>query len=192
MIIRLIAALLLCCLGMHAAAFDVEYVTTVACANRHGHCVSTSTAARIVQAVQVQAALQDVPEKLVWQVMHVESKFNPEARSKSGAVGLMQIIPYWHRDKIAGRSVRIIEVNVEVGVAILREYLTRYRTTQRALQAYVGNRNTLVYSRTVLAVKRVKYQYPHTSAVRMQMQEDPTYSRLDNRYRQDLAAESTS
>lgn len=191
MIIRLIAALLLCCLGMRAMAFDVEYVTSVACANRHGHCVSVATAQRIVQAVHVQAALQDVPEDLVWKVMHVESKFNPDARSKSGAIGLMQVIPYWHQDKIAGRSLRIIEVNIQVGVAILREYLTRYRTTQAALQAYVGNRNTLVYSRSVFAVKRVKYAQPHTSAVQLQMQEDPTYSRLDNRYRQDTLSETS-
>ncbi len=57
---------------------------------------------------------------LILAVIKHESRFNKKALNKS-AKGLMQIIPYWHKDKIANRNVLNIATNIEVGSQILKD-----------------------------------------------------------------------
>lgn len=69
-------------------------------------------------------------------VIAVESSFKPGARNK-GSFGLMQIQERSHRARIQGRSLTNPEVNVEVGVSILKEYyLAVGRNPRAALLAY--------------------------------------------------------
>jgi soluble lytic murein transglycosylase-like protein len=152
-------------------AFDAEYITNTTCQRSYKNCVSYNTAVAIQEAVHANAALYDVPETLVWQVMQVESRFNLNALSKTGARGLMQILPYWHRDKIQGRPINDIQVNVEVGVRLLKEYMNRYGNLKRALQAYVGSPKNLDYVRAVYAVRSVKYKSAHPLSIYLDTQD---------------------
>jgi soluble lytic murein transglycosylase-like protein len=80
------------------------------------------------------AAATDVPLPLLAAVAHVESRFDADARSGSGAVGLLQVMPRTaselHYDPSEPSS------NVMAGALYLRRQLAHYRSTALALAAY--------------------------------------------------------
>lgn len=88
------------------------------------------------------AKAHDLDPVLVLAIIATESSFNPKARSKAGAEGLMQVHTRVHKDKLArhggARAVFDPAVNIKVGSLILKRYIDRYGRTQRALKAYVG------------------------------------------------------
>jgi len=94
---------------------------------------------------------------LILAVMAVESRYNPVAESNVGAMGLMQVLPKFHLDKLSehGGEDALLdpEVNIEVGTQILREYLKRFGETETALQMYAGamDEPTSQYATKVLA-----------------------------------------
>ena len=67
----------------------------------------------------------DLDPLLVLAVISVESRFDPAARSGYGATGLMQVVPRFHREKLAehGGDKALLDprVNVQVGTQILKE-----------------------------------------------------------------------
>jgi soluble lytic murein transglycosylase-like protein len=79
---------------------------------------------------------------LLLAVMAIESRYNPVAESNMGAKGLMQVIPKFHAEKLAGHGGESAlldpHVNIQVGAQILREYLRRFGETETALQMYAG------------------------------------------------------
>ena len=96
---------------------------------------------------------------LVIAVMAVESRFNPIAESAAGAMGLMQVIPRMHVEKIAaasGRSVLDPATNIRVGVQVLKEYIERGGSLVAGLQLYNGSAGdgTSAYATKVLGEKR--------------------------------------
>lgn len=79
---------------------------------------------------------------LVLAVIAVESRYNPVAESSKGAMGLMQVIPRYHPEKLLAygdeHALLEPEVNIQVGVQILQEYMARAGTMEIALQMYNG------------------------------------------------------
>jgi len=79
---------------------------------------------------------------LLLAVMAIESRYNPVAESNMGAKGLMQVIPKFHAEKLAGHGGESAlldpHVNIQVGAQILREYLRRFGEIETALQMYAG------------------------------------------------------
>jgi len=79
-------------------------------------------------------------------VIYQESKFKPEARSKSGAIGLMQLLPETAKGiaaRTGGSEFRVEdlddpEINVRYGSWYLRHLLDKYGSEERALAAYNG------------------------------------------------------
>jgi len=96
---------------------------------------------------------------LILAVMAIESRYNPVAESSMGAMGLMQIIPRFHQEKLlehGGEGALLDpEVNIQVGAQILQEYMRRFGETEAALQKYAGayDEPTAQYSGKVLAEK---------------------------------------
>ena len=93
-----------------------------------------------------------LPPGLVMAVMHVESSFNRWAVSSAGAVGLMQVMPFWPEELGMKRyELSRIEPNIKMGCAILRHYLKRERNNvARALQRYNGSLGRREYSDLVI------------------------------------------
>jgi soluble lytic murein transglycosylase-like protein len=94
-----------------------------------------------------------LPPGLVMAVMQVESSFNRWAVSSAGAVGLMQIMPFWP-EKLGMKRYELsrIEPNIKMGCAILRHYLKREKNNvARALQRYNGSLGRREYSDLVIA-----------------------------------------
>jgi soluble lytic murein transglycosylase-like protein len=102
---------------------------------------------------------------LILAVMAIESRYNPVAESSMGAMGLMQIIPKWHQDKLLehGGEYALLdpEVNIQVGSQILREYMGRAGEMETALQMYNGalDEPTARYAGKVLAEKARLQQF---------------------------------
>ena len=86
----------------------------------------------------------DLDPALLAAVIYAESRFDPNARSEAGAVGLMQLLPATAKG-IAARTggtrfviadLRDPEVNVRYGSWYLDHLLDRYGDTELALAAY--------------------------------------------------------
>lgn len=106
------------------------------------------TAKQIVDAAFKYGDQYDVDPFLILSVIKAESNFNPKARNRSSATGLMQVIPYWHRDKIKGRSLFNIGVAVEVGTQVLQEYLVMNKDNLRkAMRKYSGGASDAYHKR---------------------------------------------
>jgi soluble lytic murein transglycosylase-like protein len=82
-----------------------------------------------------------LPPGLVMAVMEVESDFNRWAVSSAGAVGLMQVMPYWpERLGMKGYELVHVEPNIRMGCAILRFYLQyAHNDVRLALERYNGS-----------------------------------------------------
>ncbi|MCS6856405.1 MAG: transglycosylase SLT domain-containing protein [Sandaracinaceae bacterium] len=88
------------------------------------------------------ASEQGLPEALLYAVMRHESAFNPSARSRAGAVGLMQLLPSTARRigaklglPVADQRLTDPAVNMRLGACYLREMLSRW-PLPLALAAY--------------------------------------------------------
>ena len=94
--------------------------------------------------VRGHARNYDLDPSLLAAVIYTESRFNADARSHAGAIGLMQLLP----DTAQGIAVRtggekfvvgdlyVPELNVRYGAWYLRHLLDRYGDERTALAAY--------------------------------------------------------
>ncbi len=95
----------------------------------------------IVQEVFANSVRNGVDPFLVLAVMRVESNFDYTARSSAGAIGLMQVIPHWHNEKLAQpQHVFDPRQNIRVGTEVLAEYRDWHNGDMRkALLQYNGS-----------------------------------------------------
>lgn len=104
--------------------------------------VADSASEAFVSAAYRAGREFSVDPLLILAVMAVESRYNPVAESSMGALGLMQVIPRFHPEKLVdhgGESALLDpEVNIRVGTWVLHEYLRRFGEVEAALQKYAG------------------------------------------------------
>jgi soluble lytic murein transglycosylase-like protein len=102
---------------------------------------------RTVYCETHRANATPLPPGLVLAVLDVESHFNRWAVSSAGAVGLMQVMPFWPEQLgMNQRELVTIEANIRMGCAILRHYLqTEHNDVRRALGRYNGTTLTREY-----------------------------------------------
>jgi soluble lytic murein transglycosylase-like protein len=89
---------------------------------------------------------------LVMAVIEIESNFNRYAVSYAGAVGLMQVMPFWP-ESLGMRRHQLVKTsaNIRMGCAILRHYLEREKNNvARALARYNGSTGKRWYSDKVI------------------------------------------
>jgi len=119
--------------------------------------IADEAASSFVSIAYKAGRLHSVDPVLILAVMAVESRYNPVAESDMGAMGLMQVIPRWHPEKLTGHggedALLEPEVNIHVGAQILREYYRRLGDEVLALQMYAGafNEPTAQYANKVYA-----------------------------------------
>ena len=93
-----------------------------------------------------RSGARPLPPGLVLAVIDVESRFDRWAVSRAGAVGLMQVMPFWP-ERLGMRRYELVHdsPNIRMGCAILRFYLQQeHNNYARALARYngsVGRRN---------------------------------------------------
>ena len=101
--------------------------------------IGTARADSIARVAVREAYHRRIPPALVLGVMLTENdKFKPNARSKVGAMGLMQIMPrMWtpNLGPILGRNLKDDETNLRYGVYILKHFAKRTSDTLDATSA---------------------------------------------------------
>src|ERR1700734_1878010 len=92
-----------------------------------------------------------LPPDLVLALIEVESRFDRWAVSPAGAVGLMQVMPFWpHELGVQNQLVRVAP-NIRMGCEILRYYLrAENRNWTRALARYNGSVGRSAYPALVM------------------------------------------
>lgn len=115
----------------------------------------------ILEQVQCEAKRLQLPPGLVMAVIDVESRFNRWATSSAGAVGLMQVMPFWPK-QLGMHNSQLVEIqhNIRMGCTILKYYLERERGDySRALARYNGSLGRRNYSDLVLVRLANHWQY---------------------------------
>jgi soluble lytic murein transglycosylase-like protein len=93
-----------------------------------------------------------LPPDLVLALIEVESRFDPWAVSRVGAVGLMQVMPFWPRQLGVQNQLVRVAPNIRMGCEILRYYLrTENGNWTRALARYNGSVGRNTYPALVMA-----------------------------------------
>ena len=130
---------------------------------------------RYESIVRGHAHNYDLDPALLAAVIYQESKFDADARSSSGAVGLMQLLPDTAKGiavHTGGTRFRVSdlynpEINVRYGAWYLRHLLNKYHDERTALAAYnagqdnvdrwLASRSGIAFGETRHYVKRVEH-----------------------------------
>jgi soluble lytic murein transglycosylase-like protein len=117
--------------------------------------------ADILYHVHCEARRLKLPPGLVMAVIDVESRFDRWAVSHAGAVGLMQIMPFWPRELgMTNEELVRIPQNIRMGCTILKFYLDREKGDYaRALARYNGSLGRRTYSDLVLTRLAKRWHY---------------------------------
>jgi soluble lytic murein transglycosylase-like protein len=92
-----------------------------------------------------------LPPDLVLAMIDVESRFDNWAVSPVGAVGLMQVMPFWPRQLGVQNQLVRIAPNIRMGCEILRFYLrAEHMNWARALARYNGSAGRNTYPALVM------------------------------------------
>jgi soluble lytic murein transglycosylase-like protein len=96
----------------------------------------------LLKSIHYEAKRARIEPELVLSVIQVESNFNPYAISRAGAIGLMQVMPFWLKEiGKPGDSLFSPHTNLRYGCTILRYYLDKEKGNRvRALMRYNGTR----------------------------------------------------
>lgn len=121
---------------------------------------------QILNVVSQISKKHGVDEKLVQALIKQESGFNPKAKSKAGAMGLMQLMPSTAKNLGVKDPYNIVQ-NVEGGVKYLKSMLDKYNgNVILALAAYNAGPNAVdrydgvpPYSETQNYVKNILANY---------------------------------
>jgi soluble lytic murein transglycosylase-like protein len=139
--------------------FDAEVWLTDMSARLQRQVPDDKERLHILRRVHHEAARVNLPPELVLAVIDTESNFDRFAISWAGALGLMQIMPFW-LDEIGRPEDNLfhINTNIRMGCTILRYYMDREKGDMvRALARYNGSTGRRVYSDKVLSKLRRKW-----------------------------------
>jgi len=101
--------------------------------------LSDNQVREIVKEVYAQSYSKDLDPHMVLSMIKNESGFRLKARSREGALGLMQVIPRWHKDKLKGRDPTDAAVSIDVGTTILNDCLIKHKNNHlKSLNCYSG------------------------------------------------------
>lgn len=118
--------------------------------------VDLEHAHQVVSYAMVTASKTGLPPTLLLAVIAVESSFKASARN-GNARGLMQIIPFWHREKVAAAGgpdeLMKVDKNIAAGSAILKEYIDRNGSVRKGLVRYNASAHAKQYSEKVIKQK---------------------------------------
>lgn len=93
-----------------------------------------------------------LPPDLILALIAVESRFDRFAVSRVGAVGLMQVMPFWPKQLGAANRLVEVDANIRMGCEILRYYLrAEHRDWIRALERYNGSDGHIGYPELVMS-----------------------------------------
>ena len=115
---------------------------------------------RMLQQIHYEATRAELYPELVLAVIDVESNFNQFAISRAGAMGLMQVMPFWLKE--IGRpddNLFHLQTNLRMGCTILRYYLDMEKgDLTQALARYNGSKGSYIYTNKVFKVLNERWR----------------------------------
>jgi len=132
--------------------FDAEVWLTDMSARLERQVGDADERIEILTRVHYEAARAELPPELVLAVIEVESNFDRYAISVAGALGLMQVMPFW-REEIGRPDDNLIrlDTNLRYGCTILKFYLDKEQgDLRRALGRYNGSLGKRKYPNKVI------------------------------------------
>ena len=115
----------------------------------------------LLKSIHREATRVELPPELVIAVIEIESRFDTFAISRSGAQGLMQVMPFW-LNEIGHPEDNLIDMNtnLRMGCTILKYYMDMEKNNLRgALARYNGSYGDIkhTYSNKVLDALRIRW-----------------------------------
>ncbi|MCW5656261.1 MAG: lytic transglycosylase domain-containing protein [Burkholderiaceae bacterium] len=117
-----------------------------------------ATRVEFLEALWYESRRAGLEPELVLGLIQVESGFRKYAVSRAGAIGYMQVMPFWSRLIGDGDAARLfhMQANLRFGCVILRHYLDMERGDLfLALGRYNGSRGRAEYPEAVFAARRL-------------------------------------
>jgi soluble lytic murein transglycosylase-like protein len=102
----------------------------------------------LIKLIRYEAQRAGLNPQLVFALIEVESNFRADAVSSAGAIGLMQVMPFWTEVLSNGKARELYDprVNIRYGCLILRHYLDMEKgNLDRALGRYNGSLGKMTY-----------------------------------------------
>ena len=115
---------------------------------------------RLLRQIHYEATRAELYPELVLAVIDVESNFNQFAISKAGAIGLMQVMPFW-LEEIGHPQDNLfnLKTNLRMGCTILRYYLDMEQgDLTQALARYNGSKGSYRYTNKVFEVLNKRWR----------------------------------
>jgi soluble lytic murein transglycosylase-like protein len=113
----------------------------------------------MLKNIHLEARRAKLQPELVLALIEIESHFDSYAISKSGAQGMMQVMPFW-LDEIGRPDDNLIDMktNLRFGCTILKYYMDMEKNDlHKALARYNGSYGSKVYSNKVLLALRERW-----------------------------------
>jgi soluble lytic murein transglycosylase-like protein len=139
--------------------------------------VSSSDAFKFAQHIVDAASAFRLDVSILLALIKIESRFDPNAASKHGAIGFAQVIPRWHSEKIresrkitGSTSMFDPKLNAYVGAWALSDYIGNSDNVDRGLLAYNGSQSdsTKSYARKVRAeARKIRDQFLSRSVLKL-------------------------
>src|SRR4051812_34374672 len=98
--------------------------------------IDLTLARNIARQAHKYGALYKRDPDLVLAIICEESRFNPDATSNVGAIGLMQVVPQWEKVLGIQGSLKDPETSIKYGMQVLGFYMEMYKDIEMALTAY--------------------------------------------------------
>ena len=114
---------------------------------------------KLLKNVHYEAKRVNLPPELVLALIEVESHFDKFAISVSGALGLMQIMPFWLDEiGISDKNLFKIRTNLRMGCTILRYYMDlESNDLMRALARYNGSLGRQTYPNKIIEALNTRW-----------------------------------
>lgn len=120
---------------------------------------------KLLTVIQYESSRAGLDPQLILGLITVESRFDKYAISSSGALGVMQVMPFWVKQIGDPKKQDLFdfETNIRYGCTILRYYLIKeHGDMRRALARYNGSLGSDGYPNMVYAAY---YKYWQASSV---------------------------
>ena len=140
-----------------------------------GKIPQASVRVELIETAYYEAKRAGLDPALVLGLIQVESGFRKYAISSAGAMGLMQVMPFWTRSIGDNDSRKLfhLQSNLRYGCTILRHYLDMEGgNLYLALGRYNGSRGQPQYPNAVLAAWK-RWQYQESSAMTVSAPAEP-------------------
>ena len=115
---------------------------------------------QLLRGIHREATRAKLIPELVLAVIEIESHFDHFAISRSGAQGLMQVMPFWLKE-IGHPNDNLVDINtnLRMGCTILKYYMDMEKNDlHKALARYNGSTGSKKYSTKVLEALRINWR----------------------------------